>query len=129
MKAYTCVLSQPKSHFVAGPTFIDLHLALQVEQQVSTLSILRMITQAETTRYNLFPKEKQAVTLQRKGLDPEQAFVFAMAQSCGDKADKPHMGSLRVRIREHNLIRRRKVSVPELGPMTTVHESRMDSRK
>lgn len=68
------------------------------------------------------------MTLQGKGLDPEQAFAFAMGQD-GDKADKSHMGSLRVRMREHNLNRRRKVSVPELGPMTTVHESTIDSRE
>lgn len=37
-------------------------------------------------------------------------------------------GSLRLRMKD-NLPRRRKVSVPELGPMTTVHESSMDSRE
>ncbi|RYP47008.1 hypothetical protein DL768_006868 [Monosporascus sp. mg162] len=35
--------------------------------------------------------------------------------------------NLRQRIKEHNLNRRRKVSVPELGPMTTVQEVAMDS--
>ncbi|KAG6359265.1 hypothetical protein INS49_012786 [Diaporthe citri] len=72
-------------------------------------------------------REKQAAGPQGKGLDPEQAFALAMAQN-GDKADKPCAGGLRLRIKEHNLIRRRKVSVPELGPMTTVHEVAMDSR-
>jgi hypothetical protein len=36
--------------------------------------------------------------------------------------------SLRLKIREHGLIRRRKISVPDLGPMTTVQEGMMDSR-
>ncbi|KUI72516.1 hypothetical protein VM1G_08406 [Cytospora mali] len=66
------------------------------------------------------------MAIQGKGLDPEQAFALAMGQN-GDKADKPYIGNLRVRMREHNLIRRRKVSVPELGPMTTVHETTIDS--
>lgn len=86
------------------------------------------MSQSETRKYQLFPREKQAAGPQGKGLDPEQAFALAMAQN-GDKADKPSAGGLRLRIKEHNLIRRRKVSVPELGPMTTVHESAMDSRK
>lgn len=86
------------------------------------------MSQAEARRYQLFPKENQAIHPQGKGLDPEQAFALAMGQK-GDKVDKPHMGSLRLRLREHNLTRRRKVSVPELGPMTTVHETTIDSRK
>lgn len=44
----------------------------------------------------------------------------------GQNAD--NAGSLRLRMKD-NLPRRRKVSVPELGPMTTVHESSMDSRE
>ncbi|KAF9881996.1 hypothetical protein CkaCkLH20_00032 [Colletotrichum karsti] len=46
-----------------------------------------------------------------------------------EKSEKPcsTSGSLRLRIKEHNLIRRRKVSIPELGPMTTVQEVPMDS--
>lgn len=86
------------------------------------------MSQSETRKYQLFPREKQAAGPQGKGLDPEQAFALAMAQN-GDKSDKPCSGGLRLRIKEHNLIRRRKVSVPELGPMTTVHEAAMDSRK
>lgn len=80
-------------------------------------------------KYQLFPKEKQAVPAAGKGLDPEQAFALAMGQN-GEKTDKPPAGNgLRLRIKEHNLIRRRKVSVPELGPMTTVQEVAMDSRR
>lgn len=63
-----------------------------------------------------------------KALDPEQAFALAMGQA-GERVEKTTAGtSLRIRIKEHNLIRRRKISVPELGPMTTVQEVAMDSR-
>lgn len=52
----------------------------------------------------------------------------AMAPS-SDKNDKPSpVAGLRIRINQHNLARRRKASVPEAGPMTTVQEVPMDSR-
>lgn len=79
-------------------------------------------------KYQLFPKEKLA-SAPSKSLDPEQAFAHAMAQT-GEKAEKaPGTPALRIRIKEHNLSRRRKASVPELGPMTTVQEVAMDSRE
>lgn len=83
----------------------------------------------EARKYQLFPKDKQLPALSAgKALDPEQAFALAMGQT-GEKTDKPTVaGGLRLRIKEHNLNRRRKVSVPELGPMTTVQEVPMDSR-
>ncbi|AEO63453.1 7f455a21-5272-4de5-a6c9-1c9e6fadcb02 [Thermothielavioides terrestris] len=78
-------------------------------------------------KYQLFPKDKPAAAAPGKSLDPEQAFALAMAQN-GDKGEKGAAGAgLRIRIKEHNLIRRRKISVPELGPMTTVQEAAMDS--
>ncbi len=80
-------------------------------------------------KYQLFPKDKQPTAAQGKSLDPEQAFALAMGQN-GEKSDKTsNSGGLRIRIKEHNLVRRRKISVPELGPMTTVQEVAMDSRK
>ncbi|KAI0134632.1 Up-regulated during septation-domain-containing protein [Xylariales sp. AK1849] len=84
--------------------------------------------QPETRKYQLFPRERQLPPVNAgKQLDPEQAFAAAMGQS-GDKAEKSEKSAgLRLRIKEHNLIRRRKVSVPELGPMTTVQEVAMDS--
>ncbi|KAK4127341.1 hypothetical protein N657DRAFT_206534 [Parathielavia appendiculata] len=78
-------------------------------------------------RYQLFPRDKQAVTAPGKALDPEQAFALAMGQN-GDKSEKMSaVTGLRIRIKEHNLVRRRKISVPDLGPMTTVQEAAMDS--
>lgn len=85
--------------------------------------------QPESRKYQLFPKGNQTAT---KVLDPEQAFAHAMSQSSKtEKSDKLAAASngLRIRIKEHNLTRRRKISVPDLGPMTTVQEVAMDSRK
>jgi hypothetical protein len=79
-------------------------------------------------KYQLFPKDRQAVTAPGKALDPEQAFALAMSQN-GDKSEKmTAVTGLKIRFKEHNLVRRRKISVPELGPMTTVQEAAMDSR-
>lgn len=85
---------------------------------------------SEGPKYQLFPKEKPLPPpITGKQLDPEQAFAMAMAQSV-ERTDKPSVtNGIRMRIKEHNLIRRRKVSVPDLGPMTTVQEVSMDSRK
>jgi hypothetical protein len=86
--------------------------------------------QPESRKYQLFPKDKKLPQLSSgKGLDPEQAFALAMSQNGGEKNEKTSTSNgLRIRIKEHNLNRRRKVSVPELGPMTTVQEVAMDSR-
>ncbi|MBE3047258.1 hypothetical protein IMZ48_32995 [Candidatus Bathyarchaeota archaeon] len=89
-----------------------------------------MFQQPEGRKYQLFPKGQ---TSSSKGLDPEQAFAHAISQSpkteMGEKLSAATNG-LRLRIKEHNLTRRRKISVPELGPpMTTVQETSMDSRK
>lgn len=80
-------------------------------------------------KYQLFPRDKQTTAATGKPLDPEQAYALAMSQS-GEKGDKQTaVTGLRIRIKDHNsLVRRRKVSVPELGPMTTVQEAAMDSR-
>lgn len=89
------------------------------------------MAQPDSRKYQLFPREHQTTASPVKVLAPEQAFALAMGQNA-DKTDKFTAGGLRFRIKEHNLpvpARRRKVSVPELGPMTTVHESSMDSRK
>ncbi|KAI3326105.1 hypothetical protein HD806DRAFT_489217 [Xylariaceae sp. AK1471] len=84
----------------------------------------------EPRKYQLFPKEKQLPPVSAaKPLDPDQvqALALAMGQS-PDKSEKSGLSNgLLLRIKEHNLTRRRKVSVPELGPMTTVQEVSMDS--
>ena len=77
-------------------------------------------------KYQLFPKDKQLPSLNiNKSLDPETAFAAAMSE----RNDKQGAGSnLRLRVNQHNPVRRRKISVPELEPMTTVQEIAMDSR-
>ncbi|KAJ2986261.1 hypothetical protein NUW58_g5114 [Xylaria curta] len=85
----------------------------------------------EARKYQLFPKEKQLPPVTAaKPLDLDPAHIVTMSQS-PDKSDKPDKSGLSngllLRIKQQNLTRRRKVSVPELGPMTTVQEVSMDS--
>lgn len=84
----------------------------------------------QTKRYQLFPRERQLPVLNScKALDIEKASGMAPPQM-EEKVDKPTTTtSLKNKISQHSIIRRRKVSVPELGPMTTVHEVPMDSRR
>ncbi|KAK7908225.1 hypothetical protein PG985_015528 [Apiospora marii] len=82
--------------------------------------------QPESRKYQLFPKgdTKQSTP---KQLDPEEAQAVALGSPAEEAENADKVNDLRVRIKERNLNRRRKVSVPELGPMTTVHEVAMDS--
>ena len=84
--------------------------------------------QPESRKYQLFPKGDNKQTA-GKQLDPEEAQAVALGQSPEQAEDADKVNELRVRIKERNLTRRRKMSVPELGPMTTVHEVAMDSRR
>ncbi|KAI0472920.1 hypothetical protein GGR56DRAFT_667222 [Xylariaceae sp. FL0804] len=81
----------------------------------------------EGRKYQLFPKDKQLPPVGAgKQVDLDQA--SAMSPEKAEKTEKSGLANgLRMRIKEHNLTRRRKVSVPELGPMTTVQEAAMDS--
>lgn len=86
--------------------------------------VWRMHQPTESRKYQLFPaKEKLSITAGRRSPDSETA-------ATGQVAEKVSLGGgLRQKPKEQTLVRRRKVSVPELGPMTTVQEIAMDSRK
>ncbi|KAF5010030.1 hypothetical protein FDECE_3809 [Fusarium decemcellulare] len=79
-------------------------------------------------KYQLFPKERRLPILNSsKGTDPEKATTAASVPA-SDKAEKQSTSNgLKKRLNQHNLVRRRKISVPEVGPMTTVQELSMDS--
>jgi hypothetical protein len=76
-------------------------------------------------RYQLFPRDRQLPVLNSsKIMDSDKTSGLAAAV-----IDKPSTtASLKTKITQHSLVRRRKISVPELGPMTTVQEVPMDSR-
>jgi hypothetical protein len=88
----------------------------------------------EPRKYQLFPtKDKLSITAGQKNADAEQSQASqstTMGQNGSTEKDRSLLGTaLRLKPKEQTLIRRRKVSVPELGPMTTVQEVAMDSRE
>ncbi|TVY29226.1 hypothetical protein LHYA1_G002931 [Lachnellula hyalina] len=100
--------------------------------------IWRMHQPSEPRKYQLFPqKDKTSVAAGRRSPEgrksPESDKTSIPSQSAGQNVtvekDRSILGSaLRLKGKgEQSLIRRRKVSVPELGPMTTVQEVAMDS--
>jgi hypothetical protein len=90
--------------------------------------VWRMHQPTEPRKYQLFPaKDKLSITAGRKSPDPETVLSSTMGQA---EKDRTILGNVtRPKVKEQTLIRRRKVSVPELGPMTTVQEIAMDSRE
>lgn len=92
--------------------------------------VWRMHQPTEPRKYQLFPtKDKLSITAgQKREADAEQSTTTG--QNGSTEKDRSLLGTaLRLKPKEQTLIRRRKVSVPELGPMTTVQEIPMDSRK
>ena len=90
--------------------------------------VWRMHQPSESRKYQLFPaKDKLSITAGRKSPDPEMVLSSTMVPA---EKERSLLGSaVRTKPKEQTLIRRRKVSVPELGPMTTVQEIAMDSRE
>jgi len=115
------------------PKYIKL-LAYCFQTRTATQSdeketyVWRMHQPSESRKYQLFPaKDKLSITPGRKSPDPETVLNSTMGQV---EKDRSIPGSTtRAKPKEQTLIRRRKVSVPELGPMTTVQEIAMDSRE
>ncbi|RGP77825.1 hypothetical protein FLONG3_4059 [Fusarium longipes] len=88
----------------------------------------RMQQPDTSKKYQLFPKEKRLPVLNsNKGLDSDKS-TMAPAAASNDKAEsQTGLNGLKKRLNQHSLARRRKISVPEVGPMTTVQEMPMDS--
>jgi hypothetical protein len=83
-------------------------------------------------KYQLFPKERRLPIL-NSGKNPESEKAApapaAPSASTNEKAEKQSVpNSFKKRLNQASLVRRRKISVPEVGPMTTVQELSMDSR-
>jgi hypothetical protein len=81
---------------------------------------------SESRKYRLFPATDQLSSTNGK----------KSTELCGDSSlrrietvTKAPKSTLNRKSKEQSITRRRKVSLPELGPMTTVQEASMDSRK
>lgn len=85
---------------------------------------------SQQKRYQFYPRERELPVLNNgsRPLVLERASTWAIAQK-DDRTEKPSAASsLKAKINQHSIVRRRKVSVPDLGPMTTVQEVPLDSR-
>lgn len=83
----------------------------------------RKMQQEGQGKYQLFPKGRQSPCFSNSAsVDPETAFALAMNKSNEN-------ATLKMKANQPNIVRRRKIVIPELGPMTTVQEIAMDSRK
>jgi hypothetical protein len=83
---------------------------------------------AESRKYQIFPpKDKPSLMLGR----PEWDSTSTSGQSYRSfEKDRSKLGSaLRLKAKDQPLLRRRKISMTEIGAMTTVQEMPMDSRK
>ncbi|KAL5610434.1 hypothetical protein FOBRF1_006551 [Fusarium oxysporum] len=81
-------------------------------------------------KYQFFPKERRlpALNSRTKGVDVEKA-ISTPSLPTSDKIDKLALApsGLEKRLNQYSLVRQRKISVPELGPMTAVQELAIDS--
>ena len=90
----------------------------------------RMLQPAEPRKYQIFPpKEKPSLMAGRK--TPEWDSTSSSGQSYRSfDRERTKLGStLRLKAKDQPLPRRRKVSMTEIGAMTTVQEIPMDSRE
>lgn len=90
-----------------------------------SFAALKAAQAEQPQRYQLFPKDKPLPVPNA----PNTNKALPVPQPAAEATPKvTSLAGIRIRLNQNNLVRRRKVSVPELGPMTTVQEISMDSR-
>ncbi|KIN06348.1 hypothetical protein OIDMADRAFT_99080, partial [Oidiodendron maius Zn] len=89
--------------------------------------VWRMLQPAEPRKYQIFPpKEKPSLVSGRK--TPEWDSTSSSGQYRSLDKDRTKLGTaLRLKTKDQPLLRRRKISMTEIGAMTTVQEIPMDS--
>jgi hypothetical protein len=92
--------------------------------------VWRMLQPAEPRKYQIFPpKEKPPLMTGRKTPEWDSTSLSGQSYRSFDK-DRTKLGSnLRLKTKDQPLLRRRKISITEIGAMTTVQEIPMDSRE
>jgi hypothetical protein len=88
-----------------------------------------MLQPAEPRKYQLFPtKERMSSSPDQKS--PEADGNLSLGQTrIFDKDRSKLPPSLRLKNKDQPLVRRRKISITDIGAMTTVQEVPMDSRE
>lgn len=93
--------------------------------------VWRMHQPTEPRKYQLFPaaKDKLSIGAGQKNVDAESSQSTTGPNGTNDKDRSLLANGLRLKPKDQTINRRRKPSIPELGPMTTVQEVAMDSRE
>lgn len=94
------------------------------KHSAKSFASLKAAQAEQPQRYQLFPKDKPLPTPNI----PNMSKALPIPQTSDATGRVSPLAGIRIRLNQNNLVRRRKVSVPELGPMTTVQEVSMDSR-
>ncbi|OAR02497.1 hypothetical protein LLEC1_06198 [Akanthomyces lecanii] len=93
------------------------------KHSAKSFASLKAAQAEQPQRYQLFPKDKPLPT--PNTLNLSKALPIPQASDTNGRVSP--LAGIRIRLNQNNLVRRRKVSVTELGPMTTVQEVSMDS--
>ncbi|KAM5352420.1 hypothetical protein ACJ41O_005143 [Fusarium nematophilum] len=123
-----CIVDVDANHIMKPPAHPPNDLRTSPQPQQEKPFTWRMQQPDPPRKYQLFPKERRLPILNSgKSTEPEKP-VQAPSASTTEKTDKQAApNALKKRLTQHSLVRRRKISVPEIGPMTTVQELAMDS--
>ncbi|CZR60688.1 uncharacterized protein PAC_10584 [Phialocephala subalpina] len=91
--------------------------------------VWRMHQPTEPRKYQLFPaKDKLSIAGGHRSADAEQSQSTGMGENGTNEKDRSLISTaLRLKTKEQPIVRRRKASITDLGPMTTVQEIAMDS--
>ncbi|RSM01386.1 hypothetical protein CDV31_011383 [Fusarium ambrosium] len=124
-----CIVDIDASH-ITKPTSQPAN-ELKTSPQPEKPFTWRMQQPDPPRKYQLFPKERRLPILNSgKNAESEKGAPAAAGTSAStnEKAEKQSVpNSFKKRLNQASLVRRRKISVPEVGPMTTVQELSMDS--
>ncbi|KAJ6783927.1 hypothetical protein PWT90_09316 [Aphanocladium album] len=95
------------------------------KHSTKSFAALKAAQAEQPQRYQLFPRDKPLPTPNTP--NTSKALPIPQPQPSENSGKSSPLSGIRIRLNQNNLVRRRKVSVPELGPMTTVQEISMDS--
>lgn len=116
---------------IEGSLSTDLIQPKETPTEEKEKFVWRMQQPAGPRKFLLFPgKDKLSIAAGRKSPDVEISIAVPVVQNgLTEKERLSHGGRLQLKAKEQTIPRRKKASIPELGPMTTVQEVPMDSRE
>ncbi|KAJ3487427.1 hypothetical protein NLG97_g6413 [Lecanicillium saksenae] len=122
----TCMAPEPSSITKpTSPARAMFSSSSPPKHSAKSFAALKAAQAEQPQRYQLFPRDKPLPTPNTP--NTSKALPIPQPQPSETNGKVSPLSGIRIRLNQNNLVRRRKVSVPELGPMTTVQEISMDS--